>query len=511
MHRGDPRMTGTDEPPRGSQSPGPGEGGGDSRAHLDRSLTHGVAWMGSVRWATQLVTWASTLIVVRLLSPDDYALVGLATIYLGVVTMLSEFGIGATIVTLRHLTPSQHAQINTLAVAFGVASLAVSVAAAPILAWYFESPRLTAVIVAMSTIFVITGIRTVPQAVLQRDMRFRDLALNDGLQAIALAVGSVVFAWLGLRYWTLVLAAVVGALLSTIGVLWLVRVPFERPRWETMAGAVAFSRDTIVARLAWYLYANSDFFVAQKMLGENAMGAYRVAWDLTSAPLEKITSLVGRVTPSVLSAAQHDAAALRRYLLRITETLALVTFPATIGMALVARDLVPLVLGERWVGMIAPLQLLGIAATLRGINPILPQVLVVTGGNRLMMLLNLLGLLVMPVAFIFGSRWGTAGVAAGWITAYPVLVVAPMMYLTFRQVDLRITEYLRALAPAVSGVLLMCLAVVATRQLHPASMPRVMSLAADIATGAAAYPAALLLLYRDRMLALVSRVRGTLT
>lgn len=467
--------------------------------------------MGSVRWATQLVTWASTLIVVRLLTPQDYALVGLATIYLGIVTMLSEFGIGATIVTLRNLTPSQHAQINSLAVMFGVASFAVSVLAAPLLGWYFESPGLPLVIIAMSSIFVITGVRTVPQAVLQRDMRFRDLALNEGVQAITLAVGSVIFAWLGFRYWTLVLAAVLGALISTIGVLRLVRVPFERLRWQTVAAAVSFSRDTIVGRLAWYLYQNSDFFVAQKVLGEASMGAYRVAWDLTSTPLEKITTLVGRVTPSVLSAAQHDAAALRRYLLRITEALALVAFPATIGIALVAKDLVPLVLGARWSGMIAPLQLLGIAAAVRSIAPILPQVLVVTGGNRFMMWVNLLGLLVMPVSFYVASRWGTAGIAAGWITAYPLLVLAPMAVVTFRRVGLPYVEYLRAIFPAVSAVVIMVAAVMGERQLQPTDFPRALALAADIATGALAYVAALLLVHRKRMLAIVSRVRGALT
>src|SRR5690606_35029943 len=189
----------------------------------------------------------------------------------------------------------------------------------------------------------------------------------------------------------------------------------------------------------------------------------------------------------------------------------LVTFPATIGMALVAHDLVPVVLGARWSGMIAPLQLLGIAAAIRSIAPILPQVLVVTGGNRFMMYVNLLGLLVMPVTFYVASRWGTAGIAAGWITAYPLLVLAPMAAVTFRRVGLTVGEYARALYPPVSAVVIMCAAVMGARQLHPLGMPQPLALGADIATGAVAYAAALLLLHRKRMFALVSRVRGALS
>jgi PST family polysaccharide transporter len=481
---------------------------GEERRTLDKSLAKGVAWMGSVRWLTQLLTWASTLIVVRLLTPADYGLVGLASMYLGIVTMLSEFGIGTTIVALRDLTDDEHAQINGLSMLFGLASFLVSCAVAPALAWFFEAPELTLVVIAMSTIFLITGARVVPQALLQRDMRFRDLALNDGLQAVSLAVGAVIFAFYGFRYWTLVLSAILGALLSTIGVLRLVRVPFRRPHWATLRPAVTFSRQTIFARLAWYVYQNADFFVAGKVFGKDLMGVYRVAWDLTSTPLEKIVSMVGRVTPSVLSAAQNDKAALRRYVLRITEVLALVTFPATIGLGLVAQDLVPLVLGPKWSGMVVPLQLLAVAAAIRAIMPILPQVLTVTGQNRRGMQINMAGALVMPVAFYVGSRWGTTGIAAMWILVYPIALVIPTALAVFRQVELPLREYLRALSAPVTGVVVMALAVWGARAAMPPEWPSALRLGMQVGVGALAYTLSLLTLHRGRVRALVAGVRA---
>src|SRR2546422_1742436 len=82
------------------------EPGADVR-ELDRSLIHGIAWTGGAKWASQLLTWASTLIVARLLTPEDYGLVGMAWVYLGVITLLSEFGLGTTVVTLRDLGESR--------------------------------------------------------------------------------------------------------------------------------------------------------------------------------------------------------------------------------------------------------------------------------------------------------------------------------------------------------------------------------------------------------------------
>jgi PST family polysaccharide transporter len=510
-------MTGTDSSPAPSQPDGEAGGirptgatgatGTDRRA-LDRSLARGVAWTGMVRWATQLATWASTVIVVRLLSPEDYGLVGLAALYLGIVTLLSEFGIGTTIVALRHLSPSQHAQINTVSMLFGVVSFAVSCGAAPVLAWFFDAPELTGVVIAMSTMFLVTGARVVPQALLQREMRFRDLAINDGLQAIVLAVGSVVFALLGFRYWTLVLSSVLGALLSTVGVLRLVRVRFERPDWRTLAPAMTFSQQTIVSRLAWYVYQNADFLVVGKLFGKELTGVYRVAWDLTSTPLEKITSMVGRVTPAVLSAAQHDAAALRRYLLRITEALAIVTFPATVGMGLVARDLVPLLLTEKWAAMVVPLQLLAVAAAIRSVTPILPQILTVIGENRRTMRLNVLGAVIMPIAFWVGSRWGTVGIAAMWLVVYPIALVVPMARAVFRQLELGAADYWKALAPAITGVLVMAGAVWGGRALQSPEWSRAVHLSIDVGVGALAYLGSLVLLHRARVAAMVAGLRA---
>lgn len=500
-------MDGSARPSQDPSSP-PVNGGG--AASLDRSLARGVAWMGSVKWLTQLFTWASTIIVARLLSPADYGLVGLASLYLGIVTLLSEFGIGTTVVTMRDLSHAELAQINTLAMMFGALSFAVSCLAAPFLSSYFDAPQLTTVVIAMATIFLITGARVVPRAMLQRDMRFRDLAINDGIQAFLLAAGSVILAALGFRYWTLVLSAIIGAAYSTVGVLRLVRVPYRWPKWNALSPALRFSRRTIVGRLAWYTYSNADFFVAGKLLGKESLGAYRFGWDLANTPGEKLTSLVGGVTPSILSAAQNDPPALRRLTLRVTEALALVTLPTTIGLALVAGNLVPLALGEKWVEMIAPLQILGIGAAIRSVTPILPQILVVTGKNRGMMLVNVAGAVVMPIAFLIGSRWGTSGIALGWLIVYPLAIVLPMATLAFRGIGLSAGEYFRALRAPLTGIGAMCGAVWTIRLLYPSDTARATSLALDVLVGAAAYLGAAFAFHRDRIRSYITRIRAAL-
>ena len=109
---------------------------------LDRSLLHGLAWTSAAKWGSQVLAWASTLIVARMLTPEDYGLVGMASIYLGLVTMLSEFGLGATVMALRDLTEEQTAQLHGFAILFGLGGFALSCLMAWPLGAFFHSTEL---------------------------------------------------------------------------------------------------------------------------------------------------------------------------------------------------------------------------------------------------------------------------------------------------------------------------------------------------------------------------------
>src|ERR1019366_7893205 len=136
-----------------------------------------------------------------------------------------------------------------------------------------------------------------------------------------------------------------------------------------------------------------------------ALGAYTLAWTLATIPLEKVTTIVSNVSYSYFSASQNDNAALRRYLRILTEGLSIVTFPATIGLALVATDFVYLFPGTKGQAPILPLEVRGFYASFRCIVTLLPSILNVTGQSRFAMRTMQGALILMPCAFYVGSHW----------------------------------------------------------------------------------------------------------
>lgn len=468
---------------------------------LDRSLLQGIAWTGGVKWIVQALTWASTLVVARLLSPADYGLVGMAALYLGLITMLSEFGLGAAIVALRDLTRSQVEQLNTVAVMFGVASFAASCAAAPLLGRFFDAPRLPMVVVVMSVAFVVTALKVVPQATLQREMRFRSLALVEGAEAGVATLTTLSLAWAGFGYWSLVAGGLAGATTSTLLLIARSAHGFARPDPAALAGAVRFSGHIIVGRLAWFVQSNSDFMIVGRMLGQSALGTYSFGWTLAGLPVEKVTAMLGRVMPALFSSVQSDLAALRRYLLAVTEAISIVTFPTSIGIALTADDFVRLVLGEQWEAAIGPLRVLAFCAALRSIAPLLPQVLNIVGESRFGMRNGVAAAVLFPAGFLIGSRWGPVGIAAAWLVVHP-LTFAPVYWRVFTRIEMPLRSYLAVLWPAVSGSLVMAASVLAARSALDPGTPLGLRLGATVTVGALAYSAVLLLLHRPRLLRL---------
>ncbi len=293
---------------------------------LDRSLLTGIAWTGGMKWATQVFSWTVTLIVARLLTPEDYGLMGMALVYLGLVKYLSEFGIGTSIVQGHHLNRGQLSELGGFSVVAGVLFAAISMALSGPIAAFFGEPAVQLVVIVLSTSFIIDGLQILPRSLLLRDLNFRTVALVEGLTSFATMTTTLILAILGFSYWSLVFGSLGGRAVSAVVLL------FARPHQvlppihlKSIGAALRLGWHVVVSRLAWYTYSNADFAIVGRVLGTNPLGAYSLGWNLATLPVEKVSALTGRVTPAIFSAVQDDPPALRRYLAALTEGLALIT------------------------------------------------------------------------------------------------------------------------------------------------------------------------------------------
>lgn len=477
-----------------------------SNSSLDQSIGRAVAWTAAARWSTQIVTWASTIIVARLLTPYDYGLVGMAGLYLCLATLISQTGIGQAVLTFRDLTRRQIAELNTIALLIGTGLVGLSCLLAFPIARFFSSPSLYPVIIVASVNYVLNGFQVVPQALLQKELRFKLLASIETVRSICQMIVTFVLAWLHFGYWSLIFGAIVSSLIGTVLSLYFKRHPFAIPRVKLLRRELRFGRHTLTGSLAWYIYDNADFGVAGRVLGGMPLGNYTVAWQIACTPVGQIASLATGVMPAFFSAVQASKAELRRYLLRVTEVLSLATVPASLGIALTADYLIPVVLGPKYHGAIGPLRLLGVFVAVRCLAEIPPRLLNAIGDSRFTMWVTIASAIVMPISFLIGSRWGASGIAAAWVVAYPPMLV-PIYYRTFKRTETQVREYFSAILPALSASVIMAIVVLLIRRMVPLGSHSIINLLLLVLAGVFSYAGALFVLFRPRVTRVVRALR----
>ncbi|MBI2797617.1 MAG: oligosaccharide flippase family protein [Gemmatimonadetes bacterium] len=477
----------------------------------DRTFLSGVAWVGGLRLMMQAISWASTLVVVRFIAPADYGIMGMAGAVLLVAGLLAEFGIAGAVLTTADLSEDDAARLNGLAVAVGLAVALLVAAAAPLLGLFFREPRLVPVLWALAATFVLDGVRTVPSAMLQRQLRYKRSAAIESARSLAMTASVLSLAIAGAGYWALVTGAVLGAVVATGLAIALSPVRIAVGFSDRLRTPLRTAKDFLIGRLAWQAYTNGDVILVGRLRSVTDLGQYTLAWNIASLPGEKLTNLLTVVSSSFFASLRHDLPAMRRYLLLLTEGIAVLTWPVLAGIALVAPDAVPLLWGEQWRPAVRPMQLLVSYAALSSLGVPFGQVLAATGqvaqGRR-----NALFScsLMLPAFYLAASQSGIVAVAACWLLLYPLIYLRP--YLLVREtLSIPVRDYARALVPAASITAVLVGTVLALRLIVTGPMSPRARFALEVTAGALAVGAALGLGYRHRLLQVVATVRAPRT
>ena len=473
-----------------------------SRPHkkLDAVFAGGLAWSAGGKWLTQVFSWASVLIAARLLSPADFGMIEMASFFTNMTNLVAEFGIGTAVLQMHELDRRHVAQLNTVSILACAIAYGLSAAAAPLIASFFRVERIELLIVINSLGLLITGFQAIPMGLLQRDLDYKRLSIAEAVQAILTAVITVVCAASGAGYWSLVAGAIGGkAVVAALTFYWK-PVPLGRPRWNDILAPIRLAWHVTVSRVAWGLCSQSDGIVIGRTMGDSVLGMYRLSINLASAPAEKISMLLMRVTGPLFAKVQADQALVRRYFLIVSESLALSVFPLTFGLAAVAPDAVSVILGPKWAGAVSSLRWLALFSGIRVMSTLMGQVLISLRFTAFSMWMAILSLIVMPVSFYVASHWGAGAVAAAWIVLSPV-TIGPVAVKLLRVVRLRYRDYLQGLIPALIGSVAMVAVVLSLKiWLLPKSWGAMPSLAVQVAAGGAVYAAVMMGAFRERVL-----------
>ena len=381
-------------------------------------------WSAGLRFVSQVMTWAMTLIVVRLLSPSDYGLMALASIVLAFLLMINELGVGPALVQKESLDDEDLKQAFGIALFSNLGLLAIVWFSAPLVAVFFEEPELVPIIRTLSIQFVLVPLAIVPEAMLMRNLDLKKKSIVNLVANVAGGVATLVFAIAGHGVWSLVWGSLVLMTLRSFG--YLLAAPYlsvPKFSYSKAKGLLSFGALITADRLLWFVYSRADVVLIGKVLGTEVLGIYSVAMQIASLPLQKVNSVLNEVAFPAFAMVQNDSDLVRSYLEKATRLVSFLAFPVFIGISSVAPPFVHVVLGEQWAASVLPLATLACIMPLRMISNIVTSTLQGIGRVGVSVGNLMYASVIIPAGIYIGTNYGMIGVCIAWLTTFPLVTI----------------------------------------------------------------------------------------
>ena len=433
-------------------------GGADFKLLRNASAKNGI-----ISFATQITKLAingtGIIVLARLLPPADHGLIAIVLAITGFFLIFRDAGLPEATIQAHEISHGQLTNVFWINFALSCAVAVFLVLIAPLVAWFYNDPRLLLITIVLAIPFIISGAGTQHIALLKRNLRFSRIAALEVSAALCANLLGMAMALWGAGYWSLVLVPLTLSATST-ALAWM--LSGWRPGWPERQFAIRevlrFGAHITAFDVVNYFARNADKLLIAKVYGAAAVGVYAKAYQLFLLPLSQIKGPAAAVALPAMSRLQKEPALLRAYYIRLLEVLAFTTMPLAAFLFISAKPIVQLLLGSRWLEVTPILQILALGGLIQSVETTRGLVMLSLGQSGKYLRYGIYRSIYTAGSFIIGLRWGPVGVAAAYVIA-GYLALVPSLAYCFRGTPIKVVDFFRAIAPSLCATLISIAAV----------------------------------------------------
>jgi O-antigen/teichoic acid export membrane protein len=456
--------------------------------NLREKAAKGVLWSLIQKWGRALVSISTFVILSRLLAPEAFGLVALASAFVLFVELFQDQGFSAAIVQRVNLEREHLDTAFWISLSVSVLFAATTIAASGQIAGFFGEPALAPVLAWLSISFIISALRSTQTAILQRNLAFKSLAARSLIATVVGGAVGIGMAYSGFGVWSLVGQDLVSGI---VGVLVLWRTSDWRPGFHVSKrhyqDLVSFGVGIVGNNALNLLVRRSDDFLIGYFLGPTALGFYTVGYQLLLVIIRLVTEVTNSVAFPTFSRLQSQPERMRRAFYKVTQYTSLVAFPIFIGIAAVAPELVPVVFGEKWAQSIPIMQVLALVGILQSVQFFNGSVIRASGKSIWQFNIMLVNAIATVIGFLIAVNWGIVAVAASLVIVGYLL--APLSFDAVRKlIQIDFSTYIRQfVAPLAASVMMVAVIYTLKYLLADAALTLYMALSIYVVAGALTY------------------------
>jgi len=371
----------------------------------------------------------ATIALARLLMPSDFGVVAMVTTFSLVLLSFGQNGYSEAIIQREEMSHALASNLFWICTGVGTLLALVFAASGPLLARFYGDSRVIVIALWVSLSIFFSNLAVVHIALLKRALRFSTTSKIDVAANVLSVVVSLVFGIYGLGYWALVAAVVVRPVIQLIGAWYVCRWMPSLPRRVPGTSSVVRFALHVYGRFSFnYTTRNTDNLLVGMRFGSASLGFYKKAYDLFLLPANQLYIPVSDVVLSTLSRLERGSAEYRRYFLNGLSVLAFVSMGAGALLTLTAKDLIRLLLGEKWspAGHIFAFFGPGIGIMLVYFTSGLIHLSIGRADRWFRWVVLEFGVTVL--LFCLALRWGPVGIASAWSASFWILFVPAFIY-----------------------------------------------------------------------------------
>ena len=474
---------------------------------LSNQVRSAVIWRSGSQILAQLVQWAATFLVIRILDPQDYGLFAMTGVVLVFLNMLNGYGLASGLIQKPEITTRDIRQLfGMLLLLNGALAAAQVLILAPAAAAYYRQPIVADMLRAQALFYFATPFIALPYALLSRSLDFKGQARVNIIASIASASAALGGALIGLGVWTLVFAPMVLFGVRAIGMT----IAAKSLIWPSFdfrgSGSLArYGGVMAVGQLFWFAQSQADVFIAGRHFTPHMLGIYTESLFLTQVFVSKIVPPLNEVAFSAYARIQHDRTAVAFAFARSVRVIMVAALPFYFGLAATAEPLVLVVLGQKWAEMAPVVHLLALAMPFMTLQVLLQPACDAQGRPGIGVGNGAAGAVILAIGFLIGVQWGATGLAAAWICGYP-LYLGFSLWRALPVIGSSLRAIADAIAPALLAALAMALVVTLVDGVLPV-LPTALRLLILVGVGAAVYGGWLAIFSRQVLRELMAVVR----
>ena len=421
-----------------------------------RKVVIKAAWWSALQsWGSRIVSLLVFVVLARMLVPHDFGLAAMAMIFITLIKVLIEQGMGESIVQRSELTSRDLNTAFWITFILGCVLSLVIYMCSEYLALIMKEPELKNVLRALSPICLISSLASVPVAIMRRGFNFRILAIRSMAATLISGLIAVYCASAGMGVWSLVVQNMIFSILNSlfvwIGCSWRPGFVFC---WQSVVSVGSYSAHSFGAVLSNFLSLRMIEFLIGYYLGAVSLGYFSVGYKFVSVLNEMLNRISSQVVMSTFSRLQKNHERLRNALYEAVGLISVLAFPGFVALSLLAAEIVPLFIGVKWLSAVSVMKVLSLLGLVYSFGNLMYPLLASQGRPDLRLMILVLRIILSLGMFFFLMNDGLTAISFGFAIV-PALVLPLAFYYSNRLVGLDVRVYILRCVPAMFGVVAM--------------------------------------------------------